>query len=229
MAKFRPGIGMLVKQSRVPVLPMAMRGLGDLKARGSGWFRSGRLKCASVSHPLRTVGFRTGHHRAAPGRVGKLLEDREYPRSQLFPHRQIEQSSTFDDAYSHPAGWIESCNPQCVRRDRFTSPEKADAIHPVFSACPSSTCSCSSFTYRMSSSPARPAKLLFQLFTSRRITVSPNGLKRNASTAPSATCIPPHRRRRSGSAHVPGPPCATRQHSCAQSRQRGVQFNPTTA
>ena len=44
LARFRPGIGLLVKESGAAVLPMAMRGLGELKSRGRGWFRSGRLK-----------------------------------------------------------------------------------------------------------------------------------------------------------------------------------------
>jgi long-chain acyl-CoA synthetase len=52
LARFRPGIGLLVKQSGAPVLPMAMRGLGELKARGSGWFRSGQIE-VRVGEPIR--------------------------------------------------------------------------------------------------------------------------------------------------------------------------------
>jgi long-chain acyl-CoA synthetase len=44
LAPFRPGIGLLVKQTHAPVLPMAILGLGELKARGSGWFRSGKIR-----------------------------------------------------------------------------------------------------------------------------------------------------------------------------------------
>jgi long-chain acyl-CoA synthetase len=44
LARFRPGIGLLVKQSNTAVLPMAIRGLGELKARGRGWFRSGSIE-----------------------------------------------------------------------------------------------------------------------------------------------------------------------------------------
>jgi long-chain acyl-CoA synthetase len=44
LARFRPGIGLLVKQSAVPVLPMAIRGLGELKTRRRGWFRSGAVE-----------------------------------------------------------------------------------------------------------------------------------------------------------------------------------------
>jgi long-chain acyl-CoA synthetase len=43
LARFRPGIGLLAKQSGVPVVPMAMRGLGEMKARRR-WFRSGILE-----------------------------------------------------------------------------------------------------------------------------------------------------------------------------------------
>jgi long-chain acyl-CoA synthetase len=40
---FRPGIGLLVRESNAPVLPVALAGLSELKQRGRGWFRSGRL------------------------------------------------------------------------------------------------------------------------------------------------------------------------------------------
>jgi len=40
---FRPGIGLLVNQSMAPVLPMAIRGLGELKTGSRGWFRSGTV------------------------------------------------------------------------------------------------------------------------------------------------------------------------------------------
>ncbi len=43
LARFRPGIGLLVKQSDVPVVPTAIRGLGEMKA-GRRWFRSGNLE-----------------------------------------------------------------------------------------------------------------------------------------------------------------------------------------
>jgi long-chain acyl-CoA synthetase len=52
LAAFRPGIGLLVKQSSAPVLPMAMRGLGDLKTRKHRWFRSGRIELR-VGQPIR--------------------------------------------------------------------------------------------------------------------------------------------------------------------------------
>ena len=44
MAKFRSGIGLLAKQSFVPVLPVAMRGLGELKTHQRRWFRSGTIE-----------------------------------------------------------------------------------------------------------------------------------------------------------------------------------------
>lgn len=44
LARFRPGIGLLVKESFVPVVPVAIRGLGELKTRKRGWFRSGTIE-----------------------------------------------------------------------------------------------------------------------------------------------------------------------------------------
>jgi len=52
LARFRPGIGLLVKQSRTAVLPVAIRGLDALKAGRSGWFRSGKIE-VHVGRPLR--------------------------------------------------------------------------------------------------------------------------------------------------------------------------------
>jgi len=52
LARFRPGIGILVKESNVPVLPIAIRGLGELKAKGSGWFRSGTIE-VHIGAPIR--------------------------------------------------------------------------------------------------------------------------------------------------------------------------------
>ena len=51
LAPFRPGIGLLVKQSSVPVLPIALRGLGELKTRKRRWFRSGALQIR-VGQPI---------------------------------------------------------------------------------------------------------------------------------------------------------------------------------
>ena len=48
---FRPGIGLLVRDSGAPVLPVALAGLSELKARGRGWFRSGALT-VRVGQPM---------------------------------------------------------------------------------------------------------------------------------------------------------------------------------
>ncbi|HEV2280019.1 MAG TPA: AMP-binding protein [Acidobacteriaceae bacterium] len=48
---FRPGIGLLVRDSGVPVLPVALAGLSELKAKGRGWFRSGALT-VRVGQPI---------------------------------------------------------------------------------------------------------------------------------------------------------------------------------
>ena len=52
IAKFRPGIGLLTKQSGVAVLPMALRGLGELREKRLRWFRSGKIE-VRVGTPIR--------------------------------------------------------------------------------------------------------------------------------------------------------------------------------
>ncbi len=52
LAPFRGGIGVLVKQSGAPVLPVAIRGLGELKTAQRRWFRSGIIE-VRVGQPLR--------------------------------------------------------------------------------------------------------------------------------------------------------------------------------
>jgi len=52
LANFRPGIGLLVKQSSAAVLPMALRGMGELKTGKRSWFRSGTLEVL-VGQPIR--------------------------------------------------------------------------------------------------------------------------------------------------------------------------------
>jgi long-chain acyl-CoA synthetase len=52
LARFRPGIGLLARQCGVPVLPVALKGLGELKSQGRGWFRSGRIE-VRVGQPIR--------------------------------------------------------------------------------------------------------------------------------------------------------------------------------
>jgi long-chain acyl-CoA synthetase len=52
MARFRGGIGLLARQSGAMVLPVGLRGLGELKAMRQGWFRSGKIE-VHVGQPLR--------------------------------------------------------------------------------------------------------------------------------------------------------------------------------
>jgi long-chain acyl-CoA synthetase len=52
LARFRPGIGLLVRQSGAAVLPVAIRGLGELKSGRKSWFRSGLIEVC-VGQPLR--------------------------------------------------------------------------------------------------------------------------------------------------------------------------------
>lgn len=56
LARFRPGIGLLVKQAGTAVLPMAIRGLGELKERRRGWFRSGTVE-VRIGRPIRFSPF----------------------------------------------------------------------------------------------------------------------------------------------------------------------------
>jgi len=52
LARFRGGIGLLAKESGAPVLPVAIRGLGELKAGSTSWFRSGLVE-VHVGQPIR--------------------------------------------------------------------------------------------------------------------------------------------------------------------------------
>jgi long-chain acyl-CoA synthetase len=52
LARFRGGIGLLVKQSGAMVLPVGLRGLGELKVAQRGWFHSGKIE-VHVGQPLR--------------------------------------------------------------------------------------------------------------------------------------------------------------------------------
>lgn len=61
LAPFRQGIGLLAKQSHAAVLPVALRGLGELKATGRRWFRSGRIEV----HVGRLIGFSPAETEAA--------------------------------------------------------------------------------------------------------------------------------------------------------------------
>ncbi len=44
LARFRPGIGLLAKQCGAPVVPVGIRGLGEMKTGRRRWFRSGILE-----------------------------------------------------------------------------------------------------------------------------------------------------------------------------------------
>ncbi len=52
LARFRGGIGLLVKESGAAVLPVALRGLGELKTGSRRWFRSGKIE-VHVGQPIR--------------------------------------------------------------------------------------------------------------------------------------------------------------------------------
>ncbi len=52
LARFRPGIGILAKQAGTAVLPVALRGLGELKVGGGRWFRTGTIE-VRVGEPMR--------------------------------------------------------------------------------------------------------------------------------------------------------------------------------
>jgi len=52
LARFRGGIGLLAKQSGAAVLPVALSGLGELKAGSRRWFRSGKIE-VRVGQPIR--------------------------------------------------------------------------------------------------------------------------------------------------------------------------------
>ncbi len=79
LARFRPGIGLLVKQADAPVLPMAIRGLGELKARQRRWFRSGTIE-VRVGEPIRFAPEETEPAITARlhEEVEKLFEARDY-------------------------------------------------------------------------------------------------------------------------------------------------------
>jgi long-chain acyl-CoA synthetase len=51
MNPFRSGIGLLAQDSRVPILPIALLGLGEIRATKSRWFRSGKLE-VRVGHAI---------------------------------------------------------------------------------------------------------------------------------------------------------------------------------
>jgi long-chain acyl-CoA synthetase len=52
LARFRGGIGLLARQSGAMMLPVGLRGLGELKVARRGWFHSGKIE-VHVGRPLR--------------------------------------------------------------------------------------------------------------------------------------------------------------------------------
>jgi long-chain acyl-CoA synthetase len=65
---FRSGIGLLARESKTAILPIAVSGLGELKQRGKGWFRSARIKICMG----REI---TPDPRVAPDEMAKALHD----------------------------------------------------------------------------------------------------------------------------------------------------------
>jgi len=51
LQKFRPGIGLLIQESKAKVLPVGLVGLGEMKQRRQRWFRSGKLE-VHVGSPM---------------------------------------------------------------------------------------------------------------------------------------------------------------------------------
>jgi long-chain acyl-CoA synthetase len=74
MQSFRPGIGLLAAQSEVPVLPIFLLGLDDLRSRKVRWLRSGRLEVrlgVPVTMPEQTSAVEwTGHLEEIMRRLG---------------------------------------------------------------------------------------------------------------------------------------------------------------
>jgi len=74
LARFRPGIGLLVKQSQAAVLPMALLGLGDLKTRREAGFAPAPSSAGRPTHPFRAHRHRSRHYRPFAREVEKLLK-----------------------------------------------------------------------------------------------------------------------------------------------------------
>jgi long-chain acyl-CoA synthetase len=76
LTQFRSGIGLLAKQSGARVLPVALRGVGELKAGNQRWFRSGKIE-VRVGEPLQLSGTESEAAIAARlhDAVQQLLED----------------------------------------------------------------------------------------------------------------------------------------------------------
>jgi long-chain acyl-CoA synthetase len=66
--QFRAGIGLLAQQSRVPVVPITLIGLGEMRAGKTPWFRSGKLEV----HVGRAISIEEG---ADPAQLTAKLEE----------------------------------------------------------------------------------------------------------------------------------------------------------
>jgi long-chain acyl-CoA synthetase len=66
--QFRPGTGLLMQQSQVPVVPVALIGLGEMRASKARWFRSGQLEV----YVGEAVPFKEG---AEPAQLTEKLEE----------------------------------------------------------------------------------------------------------------------------------------------------------
>lgn len=77
LTRFRPGIGILAKQTGAAVLPVALRGLGELKQSGRSWFRSGQVEiCVGQPLHLNAASSETEIAAALQAAVQALLETR---------------------------------------------------------------------------------------------------------------------------------------------------------
>jgi long-chain acyl-CoA synthetase len=68
LRNFRRGIGVLAQQAKVPVLPIALIGLGELKVARKGWYRSGKIQ-VRVGRPI------VMQLSLSPDQITKLLEE----------------------------------------------------------------------------------------------------------------------------------------------------------
>jgi long-chain acyl-CoA synthetase len=76
LARFRPGIGLLVRQCGAPVLPVALRGVGKLKREQGRWFRSGEIEIR-IGSPIRfsPLDSETAITARLQGQVARLLDE----------------------------------------------------------------------------------------------------------------------------------------------------------
>ena len=66
---FRPGIGLLAAQSRVPIVPIALVGLGEIRTAHSRWFRSGKIE-VRIGHAIDAANEETD-----PAEFTSMLEE----------------------------------------------------------------------------------------------------------------------------------------------------------